>query len=71
MNLLESISDRMAAANRPLFAITVAAVEHLPEDFAGQKNDFHNLGVTIIQGTQFHHAPHFDQMRAAIQAARI
>ncbi len=26
MNLLESISDRMAAANRPLFAITVAAV---------------------------------------------
>ncbi|MGQ0577377.1 MAG: diguanylate cyclase [Betaproteobacteria bacterium] len=26
MNLLESISDRMAVANRPLFAITVAAV---------------------------------------------
>ncbi len=26
MNLLESISDRMAAAHRPLFAITVAAV---------------------------------------------
>lgn len=26
MNLLESISDRMAATNRPLFAITVAAV---------------------------------------------
>jgi hypothetical protein len=26
MNLLESISDRMAAVNRPLFAITVAAV---------------------------------------------
>jgi hypothetical protein len=26
MNLLESISDRMAAARRPLFAITVAAV---------------------------------------------
>ena len=26
MNLLESISDQMAATNRPLFAITVAAV---------------------------------------------
>lgn len=52
-------------------AITVAAIDHLPEDFAAQKNDFHNLGVTIIQGTEYHHAPHFAQMREAIQAARV
>ncbi len=51
-------------------AISAAAIEALPEDFLARKFDYYNLAAWFLIGVAPHHRNHFEQMKAAIRAAR-
>lgn len=64
----ETTADAVAALKRAE-QVTANAFEALPDDFTAEKIRYYNLITWPSQGVPLHSRGHFDQMKAAIEAA--